>query len=42
VVPFIFGLTGGSRMFDGVPPTDLAVVSARHTEHVTHLVYRRT
>jgi dihydrofolate reductase len=42
VVPFVPGLTGGSRMFDGVPPIDLAVVSARHTEYVTHLVYRRT
>jgi dihydrofolate reductase len=42
VVPGTSGVSSGSRMFDGVPLIDLAVVSARHTPHVTHLVYRRT
>ena len=40
VVPFTVG--AGSRIFDGVPPLDLEVVSARHTPHVTHLTYRRS
>ena len=41
VVPFTAGLSAGSRVFDGVPPLDLVVVSARNTQHVTHLTYRR-
>ena len=40
VVPFIGG-SGGSRMFDGVPPIELSVVAARPTPHVTHLTYTR-
>ena len=39
VVPFTAG--AGSRLFEGVPPINLEVVSARHTPHVTHLTYRR-
>lgn len=42
VVPYTAGVSGGSRMFDGVPATALEVVGARHTPHVTHLTYRRT
>ena len=41
VVPFVSGVSEGSRMFDGVPPTGLEVVAARHTPYVTHLTYRR-
>jgi dihydrofolate reductase len=41
VVPGTAGVTVGSRMFDGVPPIDFDVVSARHTQYVTHLTYRR-
>ena len=41
IVPYAAGVTGGSRIFDGVPPIDLDVVGARHTPHVTHLTYRR-
>ena len=41
IVPFTAGVSGGSRIFDGVPPIDLDVVSARHTKYVTHLTYRR-
>jgi dihydrofolate reductase len=41
VVPFIAGIEEGSRMFDGVPPTDLEVAAVRTTPHVTHLTYRR-
>jgi dihydrofolate reductase len=41
VAPSTSGMTSGSRMFDGVPLIDFAVVSARQTPHVTHLVYRR-
>jgi dihydrofolate reductase len=40
VVPCTAG-DAGSRVFAGVPPIDLEVVSARHTPHVTHLVLRR-
>ena len=42
VVPFVADVKGGSRMFDGIGPTALDVVAARHTPHVTHLTYRRT
>ena len=42
VVPFVSGVSGGSRMFDGVPPTGLEIASVRTTPHVTHLTYRRT
>ena len=41
VVPFVAGVTGGSRMFDGVADTDLVPAGARQTPHVTHLTYRR-
>ena len=41
VVPFVSGVASGSRMFDGVPPTSMDVVSVRTTPHVTHAVYRR-
>ena len=41
VVPFTAGVSGGSRMFDGVPPIEFDVVAARHTPYVTHLTYRR-
>jgi dihydrofolate reductase len=41
MVPFTAGVSGGSRIFDGVPPIDFDVVSARHTQYVTHLTYRR-
>ena len=41
VVPFTAGVSGGSRIFDGVPPIDFDVVAARHTQYVTHLIYRR-
>jgi dihydrofolate reductase len=41
IVPFTAGVTVGSRMFDGVPPIEFDVVSARHTQYVTHLTYRR-
>lgn len=41
VVPCTAGITGGSRIFEGVPGLDFEVVSARHTPHVTHLTYRR-
>ena len=41
VVPFTAGVSGGSRIFDGVPPIELEAVAARHSSHVTHLTYRR-
>ena len=41
VVPFTSGVSGGSRIFDGVPPIAFNVVAARHTQHVTHLTCRR-
>ena len=41
LVPFAAGVSSGSRIFDGIPPIDFDVVSARHTQHVTHLTYRR-
>lgn len=41
IVPYAAGVTGCSRIFDGVPPIDLDVVGARHTPYVTHLTYRR-
>jgi dihydrofolate reductase len=41
IVPFTAGVSGGSRVFDGVPPIAFDVVSARHTQYVTHLTYRR-
>ncbi len=41
VVPYVSGLTEGSRMFDGVPALGLVPVAARHTPHVAHLTYRR-
>lgn len=41
VVPLTAGVSGGSRIFDGVPTLELEVVSARHTQYVTHLTYRR-
>ena len=41
IVPFAAGVSSGSRIFDGVPPTAFDVVSARHTRSVTHLTYRR-
>ena len=41
LVPITAGVSGGSRIFDGVPSIELGVVSARHTPHVTHLTYRR-
>jgi len=41
VVPCTAPVGGGSRMFDGVHGIDLEVVSARPTQHVTHLIYRR-
>ena len=41
IVPFTAGVSGGSRIFDGVPPIEFDVASARHTRSVTHLIYRR-
>lgn len=41
IAPFTSGVSGGSRMFDGVPPIELDVVAARSTPYVTHLTYRR-
>jgi len=41
VVPFTAGVSAGSRIFDGVPPLALSVVTARHTQYVTHLTCRR-
>lgn len=41
VVPYVAGVAGGSRLFEGIPATALEAVSARHTPHVTHLTYRR-
>ena len=41
LVPFTAGVSGGSRIFDGVPAIDFDVVSARDTQYVTHLTYRR-
>jgi dihydrofolate reductase len=41
MVPSTAGVSTGSRIFEGVPQIDLAVVAARHTQHVTHLTYRR-
>ena len=37
VVPVTGGISGGSRIFDGVPLIEFDVVAARHTPHVTHL-----
>lgn len=42
VVPFTAGVSGGSRIFDGVPSIELDAVSARRARYVTHLTYRRT
>lgn len=41
VTPYVSGLSAGSRMFDGVPALGLVAAGARHTQHVTHLTYRR-
>jgi dihydrofolate reductase len=41
IVPFAAGVSGGSRIFDGVPPTKFDVAAARHTPYVTHLTYLR-
>jgi dihydrofolate reductase len=41
VVPYVAGVTAGSRIFDGVPAMEFEVASARHTQHVTHLIVRR-
>lgn len=41
VAPYVSGLAEGSRLFAGVPATDLVPVAARHTPHVTHVTYRR-
>lgn len=41
VAPQVSGLAGGSRLFEGVPSTDLVPVAARVTPYVTHLTYRR-
>jgi dihydrofolate reductase len=41
IVPYAAGVSGGSRIFDGVPPIELDVVGARHTPYVTHLTYQR-
>ena len=41
IVPFASGVSGGSRIFDAVPPMDFDVVAARHTPYVTHLTYLR-
>lgn len=44
VTPYTSGLAstaGGSRLFEGVPAMGLVPVSARQTQHVTHLTYRR-
>ena len=38
VAPVVFG--AGERHFDGVPAVRLEQVSARSTQHVTHLTYR--
>ena len=40
LVPLTAGVSGGSRIFDGVPAIDFDVVSARHTRYVTHVTYR--
>lgn len=42
VVPFVAGISDGSRMFDGVPPLGFDVAAVRSTPHVTHLTYRRS
>lgn len=39
LVPFTIG--GGVRLFDGVPPLQLEIVSVRHLPYVTHLTYQR-
>ena len=41
LVPFAAGVSSGSRILDGVPPIKFDIVAARHTQHVTHLTYRR-
>ncbi len=41
VVPCTAGVSGGSRIFDGVPPLDFDFVTARRTQYVTHLTCRR-
>ena len=41
IVPFAAGVSGGSRIFDGVPPLAFNVVTARHTQYVTHLTCQR-
>jgi dihydrofolate reductase len=41
VAPVVLDIPGAVRLFDGVGRRDLVAVSARHTPHVTHLVYRR-
>ncbi len=38
VVPFTLG--AGERLFDGVPPLDLEVVSVRPVSQATHVTYR--
>ena len=40
VSPFVAGVKA-VRLFDDVGPHNLTPVSARHTPHVTHLVYRK-
>ena len=39
VVPFVAGVSSGSRMFDGVPATLMQIAAVRTTPHVTHLRY---
>lgn len=41
VAPQVSGLAEGSRLFEGVPSSDLVPVAARVTPYVTHLTYRR-
>lgn len=41
VAPVVLDVEG-VRVFDGVGHLNLTPVSARHTPHVTHLVYRKT
>ena len=38
ITPFTLG--GGTRVFDGVPPTRLEQVSSRGATNVTHVTYR--
>jgi dihydrofolate reductase len=41
VAPFTAGVSGGSRIFDGIPSIALEIVAARPTRYVTHLTYRK-